>query len=98
MTAKSKVVALEHVVIRFSGDSGDASSVFRATRAMVCNLPEIYFRIQQHLPETISPPSRTIRLKSAHRKAPWLASLASKCTLDTNPFTPLATSAMSSWP
>jgi 2-oxoglutarate ferredoxin oxidoreductase subunit alpha len=23
MTAKSKVVALEHVVIRFSGDSGD---------------------------------------------------------------------------
>ena len=70
MTAKSKVVALEHVVIRFSGDSGDGMQL------------------------TGNP----IRLKSAHRKAPWLASLASKCTLDTNPFTPPATFATSSWP
>ena len=83
MTAKSKVVALEHVVIRFSGDSGDGmqltGNLFSDSTAFAGNdfatFPDY-----------------------AHRKAPWLASLASKCTLDTNPFTPLATSAMSSWP
>ena len=81
MTAKSKVVALEHVVIRFSGDSGDGmqltGNLFSDSTAFAGN---------------------DFATKSAHRKAPWLASLASKCISDTNQSTPRATSATSSWP
>ena len=95
MTAKSKVVALEHVVIRFSGDSGDGmqltGNLFSDSTAFAGN----DFATFPDYPAEIRPPQGTV---AGVRKAPWLASLASKCTLDTNPFTPLATSATSSWP
>ena len=82
MTAKSKVVALEHVVIRFSGDSGDGmqltGNLFSDSTAFAGN----DFATFPDYPAEIR----------------WLASLASKCISDTNLSTPRATSATSLWP
>ena len=58
MTGKSKVVALEHVVIRFAGDSGDGMQ-------LTGNL----FSDSTAFAETISLPSRITQLRSVHHKA-----------------------------
>ncbi len=82
MANRSKVVELEHVVIRFAGDSGDGmqltGNLFSLWQAMTL------------------PRSRTILEKSVHHKELCLAFQDSRCILDTNRFTPQATSAMCS--